>query len=139
MTVGEQDELVEVWSRLQTLVLGNNARVEVTEALGLSFVKVRALRRLLPGPLAMHELATAMVTEKPYVTQIVDSLEKLDLVVRSVSAEDRRRRIVTLTESGRAVAERADAILMRPPAVLAALSPADRATLHRILSTLPSN
>jgi DNA-binding MarR family transcriptional regulator len=137
--VGERDDLAEVWARMQALVLRNNVRVEVTEALGLSFIKVRALRRLLARPLAMRELAVAMVTDKPYATQIVDELEQLGLVTRTVSDDDRRVRIVTLTESGRVAAERAEQILNRPPAELTALSPDDVVTLRRILAALPSN
>jgi len=109
VTVDERDDLVDVWGRIKTLVLQNNVRVEVSEALGLSFIKIRALRKLLARPLAMRELAAELVTDKPYVTQIVDSLEKMGLVTRSVSEEDRRRRIVKLTESGRVAAGRAAA------------------------------
>jgi DNA-binding MarR family transcriptional regulator len=135
--VGEQDDLAEVWGRIRTLVLNNNVRVEVSDALGLSFTKIRALRRLLARPLTMRELAAELVTDKPYVTQIVDNLEEMGLVTRSVSPEDRRLRIVTLTEPGRAAAERAEEILNRPPAALAALPPDDLAVLNRILGTLP--
>jgi DNA-binding MarR family transcriptional regulator len=137
--VGERDDLVDVWGRIRTLVLNNNVRVEVSEALGLSFVKIRALRRLLARPLTMRELAAELVTDKPYVTQIVDNLEEMGLVTRSISAEDRRRRIVTLTEPGRLAAERAEEILNRPPAALAALRPEDLAALNRILGALPSD
>jgi DNA-binding MarR family transcriptional regulator len=137
--VGERDDLVDVWGRIRTLVLNNNVRVEVSEALGLSFVKIRALRRLLARPLTMRELAAELVTDKPYVTQIVDNLEEMGLVTRSISAEDRRRRIVTLTEPGRVAAERAEEILNRPPAALAALRPEDLAALNRILGALPSD
>jgi len=137
--VGERDDLVDVWGRIRTLVLNNNVRVEVSEALGLSFVKIRALRRLLARPLTMRELAAELVTDKPYVTQIVDNLEEMGLVTRSISAEDRRRRIVTLTEPGRVAADRAEEILNRPPAALAALRPEDLAALNRILGALPSD
>jgi DNA-binding MarR family transcriptional regulator len=135
--VTEPDDLAEVWGRMMTLVLRNDVRVEVSEALGLSYIKTKALRGLLARPLAMRELAAELVTDKPYVTQIVDSLEEVGLVTRSVSPEDRRRRIVTLTESGRAAAERAQEILKRPPPALAELPPDDLATLHRILAALP--
>ncbi|MEO5878251.1 MAG: MarR family transcriptional regulator [Streptosporangiaceae bacterium] len=137
MTVGERDDLAEAWVRIKDLVLQNNVRVEVSEALGLSFIKVRALRRLLAGPLAMRELAAELVTDKPYVTLVVDALEHKGLVARTVSPHDRRRRIVTLTEAGRAAAERAEEILNRPPAALAALSPDDLAELNRILGAPP--
>jgi DNA-binding MarR family transcriptional regulator len=131
------DDLAEVWSRMKALVLRNDLRAEVTEALGLSFVKTRALRRLLPEPLAMRDLAAELMTDKPYVTLIVDHLEQLGLVTRGISPDDRRRRIVTLTESGRAAAERSVEILNRPPEGLTALPPEDLATLNRILGAVP--
>lgn len=139
MTVAERDDLAEVWSRLQSLVLRNDMRSEVSETLGLSFAKARALRRLLPGPLTMRELAEALSTDKPYLTLIVDSLEELGLVTRNISPQDRRARIVTLTEPGRQTAERAEEIVNRPPASLSDLPPEDLATLNRILRTLPDN
>lgn len=131
------DDLVEVWGQIRALVLRKDMRNEVVETLGLSFIKTRALRRLLPRPLAMRELAAELSTDKPYVTLIVDQLEELGLVTRTISPEDRRRRIVTLTETGRVAAARADEILNRPPASLAALPPEDLAELRRILRGLP--
>lgn len=130
-------DLAEVWSRMKSLVLRNDLRAEVTEELGISFVKSRALRRLLPGPLAMRELAAELMTDKPYVTLIVDHLEELGLVTRGISPDDRRRRIVTLTPAGRAAAERSVQILSRPPEGLVALSARDLATLNRILGAVP--
>lgn len=137
--MAERDDLADVWSRIQSLVLRNDMRAEVSETLGLSFVKARALRRLRPGPLTMRELAEALSTDKPYLTLIVDSLEELGLVTRTISPQDRRSRIVELTETGRQTAERADEIVNRPPAALSALAPEDLADLARILRSLPDN
>lgn len=124
------------WDRLRTLVHDDNRRAEVSAALGLSFVKIKALRRLLVRPMPMRELAEALVTDKPYVTQIVDALAERGLVVRTVDEHDRRCRIVTLTEAGREAALRSEEILTRPPAGLARLSERDLAELNRILDTL---
>jgi len=132
-----EDDLTFVWGRIRALVLAKDIRNEVAEQLGLSFAKTRALRRLLHRPLAMRELAEEMSTDKPYATLIVDQLEELGLVTRTISPEDRRRRIVTLTDTGRVIAERADEILNRPPAGLAGLAPGDVAELRRILGTIP--
>jgi DNA-binding MarR family transcriptional regulator len=105
---------------------------------GLSFVKVKALRRLLVRPMPMRDLAAELVVDKPYMTQVVDALEERDLVLRTVDARDRRCRIVSLTEEGRATAERSEEILTRPPAILDQLSDVDLAELTRILSSLPT-
>lgn len=131
------DDLIDVWGRMRALVLRKDMRNEVAEQLGLSFAKARALRRLLARPLVMRELAEELSTDKPYATLIVDQLEELGLVTRTISPEDRRRRIVTLTETGRAAAERAQEILTRPPAALVALPAEDIAEMRRILGAIP--
>ena len=136
--IGRDQELRLVWDRIRTMVYDDNRRAEVSAAVGLSFVKVKALRRLLVRPMPMRDLAAELVVDKPYMTQVVDALEERGLVLRTVDARDRRCRIVSLTEEGRATAERSEEILTRPPVVLDQLSDPDLAELTRILSSLPT-
>lgn len=131
-------DLRYAWDRIRTMVYDDNRRGEVSATLGLSWVKIKALRRLKAGPMTMRELAEALVTDKPYITQIVDALESRGLVTRSVDVHDRRCRIATLTEAGREAAWRSEEILTRPPAALARLSERDLAELTRILASIPS-
>ncbi|MBR7831418.1 MarR family transcriptional regulator [Actinospica sp. MGRD01-02] len=135
---GRDQDLRLVWDRIRTMVYDDNRRAEVSAEVGLSFVKVKALRRLLARPMPMRELAAQLVVDKPYMTQVVDALEQRGLVVRTVDARDRRCRIVSLTEAGRATAERSEEILTRPPAILAGLSDEDLGQLTRILMSLPA-
>ncbi len=130
--------LSRVWAEMRALVLEDDRRKEVADALGMSFSRAKALRRLLSGPLTMRELTDLLGTEKPYTTLVVDDLEGRGYVRRTVHPGDRRRRIVTLTEAGRAAAERADGILARPPRALAALSPDDLAALDRVMAAIGS-
>ena len=132
-------EMRYAWQRIRALFYDDNRRGEVSASIGLSWVKVKALRRLLAGPMTMRELAQALATDKPYITQVVDALEKRGLVTRSVDTRDRRCRIATLTEAGRETALRSEEMLTRPPEVLAALSDRDLAELGRILARLPSS
>ena len=132
-----EQELRLAWDRMRTMVFDNNRRNEVSVAVGLSFVKVKALRRLLVRPMPMRELAAELVTDKPYATQIVDALEKRGLVLRTVDPQDRRCRIVSLTEAGREAAQLSEEILTRPPAFLDELSDEDLGALTRILAKLP--
>ena len=134
---GRDQDLRLVWGRIRTMIYNNDRRNEVSTAVGLSFVKVNALRALLVRPMAMRDLAAELGVDKPYVTQIVDALEERGLVVRAVDVHDRRCRIASLTEQGRATAERSEEILTRPPTFLRELSDADLAELTRILSSLP--
>jgi DNA-binding MarR family transcriptional regulator len=125
-----------VWAAMCELVLDNERRREVVDAVGLSFGRVRALRRLLGGPLSMGELASALTIDAPNATTVVDDLEELGLVRRGPHPTDRRAKLVELTRRGRDVARRADVVLARPPAALLALEPTDLETLARILEPL---
>jgi DNA-binding MarR family transcriptional regulator len=132
-----QDEAQRrVWVEMWTLVHGDNRREEASAVLGLSFIKIKALRRLLTRPMSMRDLALELGTDKPYVTQIVDALEERGLVLRAVADYDRRCRIASLTEQGRETAVRSEEILTRPPAGLRRLSERDLAELGRILGEI---
>jgi DNA-binding MarR family transcriptional regulator len=126
-----------VWRNLRTLVLEQNeGRKETVEALGMSFFRVKALRRIAAQPSRMSELAAALGTDRPYLTLVVDDLVRRGLVERHQDPADRRSKIVTATGAGRAAAARADAILGTPPAALRTLSAEDLAVLDRITSAL---
>jgi DNA-binding MarR family transcriptional regulator len=122
-----------VWFLLCDLVLDNERRREVAEAVGLSFGRVRALRRIARREMSMSELAAALTIDKPNATVVVDELESLGLVRRRPHATDRRAKVVEATRKGKELARRADAILATPPAALAGLDGEDLATLQRIL------
>lgn len=125
------------WQGMRELVLNRfDKRKAVSEALGMSFVRGKALRRLAKGPLTMRELAEKLATDKPYTTLVVDDLERRGLIERSVHPTDRRQRVVTATEAGVAAARVAEAILGAPPPILAALPPEDLAALDRIVARL---
>jgi DNA-binding MarR family transcriptional regulator len=110
-----------VWSSMCDLVLDNERRREVSEAIGMSFSRIKAIRRLARQPMSMRELATALGIDPPYATVVIDDLESQGLVGRRSHPTDRRAKIVEVTRKGRAVARRADAILGTPPPGLQAL------------------
>ncbi|MEV6672688.1 MarR family transcriptional regulator [Streptomyces sp. NPDC051162] len=125
------------WQNLREVVLGGNERrKEVVEALGMSFFRVKALRRIAQGPMTLRELADQLLTDRPYTTLVVDDLEKRGLVERTPNPADRRSKIVSVTPEGRSAADRANRILGSPPAALLALPPEDLAVLDRIASRL---
>ncbi|MEV4891276.1 MarR family transcriptional regulator [Nonomuraea sp. NPDC055795] len=133
----DQEAVARVWAAMYDLVLRQeDRRKEVAETLGVSFFRVKALRRLLAGPKTMRELTADLSTDKPYTTLMVDDLEQRGYVTRSVSPDDRRSKIVTLTPEGTAAAEAAERILARPPRSMLALDPADLAALDRIMTSL---
>jgi DNA-binding MarR family transcriptional regulator len=134
---GHAEAAAQAWTAMRTLVLdAHDRRAAVSEALNLSFIRVKALARLVAGPLTMGELAGQLGTDPPYTTVVVDDLERRGLVRRSTSPDDRRVKIVTITESGAEAAAIADRILSEPPPVLAALGAGELAELTRILNRL---
>jgi DNA-binding MarR family transcriptional regulator len=124
------------WRAMSDLVLDHDRKVAVAEALGMSFARVRALRRLAEQPQTLRALAARLVADPPYVTLIVDDLEKRGLAQRIPHPDDRRAKLVRLTAAGRAAAARADAILDEPPAALGDLPDEDLAALVRVLERL---
>lgn len=57
-------------------------------------------------PMSQNELSKEMHLSNQTVTSVVDNLEKRGLVTRSIAENDRRKRLVTLTEEGRVVGRR---------------------------------
>jgi DNA-binding MarR family transcriptional regulator len=126
----------EAWLLMCDLVLDHGRRREVAEALGMSFARTRALRRLARRPMSMRALAAALDTDPPNATVIVDDLEALGLVRREPHPTDRRAKVVEATSKGKELARRADEILSTPPAAIAALDAGDLETLLRILAVV---
>ena len=124
----------EVWTLMSDLVLDNQRRRQVSEAVGLSFSRTRAVRRVAEKPMSMGELAAALGIDRPNATVLVDDLETQGLVRRRPHPTDRRAKLVEATRKGKGLARRADEILGTPPAALSALSAEDLEALRRILS-----
>jgi DNA-binding MarR family transcriptional regulator len=126
----------EVWLLMSDLVLDNTRRREVSEALGMSFGRARAVRTLARGPMSMSELAAALGIDKPNATVVVSELEAQGLARRRPHPTDGRAKVVEATRKGKELARRADVILATPPAGLSALGPEELATLRRILDSV---
>jgi DNA-binding MarR family transcriptional regulator len=131
------DPAISAWQSMRSLVLDlHDRRGAVSVAIGMSYLRAKALRLLLPRPLPMGELGSALGTDAPYITVIVDDLEKRGLVRRQVNPADRRSKLVQVTTAGRAVARKADEIQSVPPAALGALTEAELTTLEATLRRL---
>jgi DNA-binding MarR family transcriptional regulator len=133
----EYERAAAVWRAMLALVHErHDRRKEVCEALDLSFVRVKALRRLAGEPMTMRELAGRLQTDAPYTTLVVDDLERRGLVLREPHPSDRRAKLVTATELGRREAARAEEILTQPPPQMLALDPAELDELARLVAKL---
>lgn len=126
----------EVWLLMRDLVLDNERRREVADALGISFARSRAIRRLARRPMSMGELAAALAMDPPNATVLVNDLESLGLARRRPHPTDGRAKVVEATRKGKDMARRADAILGTPPPALGALSADDLEALRRILESV---
>jgi DNA-binding MarR family transcriptional regulator len=128
-----RDPAQDVWLLMSDLVLDNQRRREVTDALGMSFGRSRALRRLARKPLSMGELASVLGIDPPNATTLVADMESQGLVRRRPHPTDGRAKLVEPTRKGRQLARKADNILATPPPALSALPPEDLDTLRRLL------
>lgn len=132
----DEDLARRAWRAMSDIVLDHDRKAAASEALGLSFARVRALRQLAAQPHTLRALAERLLADPPYVTLIVDDLEERGLVQRMPHPEDRRAKLVQLTAAGRAAATRADGILDEPPAALRDVPAEDLAVLLRVLERL---
>jgi DNA-binding MarR family transcriptional regulator len=136
MSGDRQAELAdEVWRGLTALVFDNRDRWRraVIEQTGLPFSRVRVLKRLARQPLSVKQLAYAATVDAPAATVAVNDLEELGLVVREIDPANRRSKLVSLTEAGRALLARIDRVEDPAPDALAALDVEDLEALRAIL------
>ena len=124
----------EAWLLMSDIVLYNERRREVAEALGISFGRARTVRRVARRPMSMGELAAELGIDPPNATTVVGDLEKMGLLRRRPHPTDGRAKLVEATRKGKARAKRADELLATPPASFSDLSDEELETLRRILS-----
>jgi DNA-binding MarR family transcriptional regulator len=133
----QQESAQRIYDVMRRLVLeADDRKQRVVDALGMSYIRSRALRALAVEPIRMSELAARLVTDKPYTTLVVDDLEQRGLVVREQDPDDRRCKVVKITDAGREAAGVATRIITAPPKELVGLPSEDLATLDRILAKL---
>jgi DNA-binding MarR family transcriptional regulator len=126
----------EVWMLMSDLVLDHDRRRKVTDAVGMSFSRARAVRRVARKPMSMRELAAALDIDPPNASTLVNDLEEQGFLRRRPHPADRRAKLVEATRKGKALARRADEILGTPPEALTRLSDEDLAVLARILASI---
>jgi len=124
----------DVWRAMASLVIDNRDgwKRAVIEQTGLPFSRIRILKRLRQ-PLTVKQLAHAATMDAPATTVAVNDLEDRGLVVRETDPTNRRCKVVSLTDAGREVVARIDAVEDPAPNALAALDPAQLKALKAIL------
>jgi DNA-binding MarR family transcriptional regulator len=107
--VASAEELTEalaaVWAHLTR---GSSTDLfRVVDELGMSFTQVKMLFLLEDGrEHSLSELAAGLSLSLPAASRAVDGLIQRDFVTRRESAEDRRSRLIALSDPGREVVAR---------------------------------
>jgi DNA-binding MarR family transcriptional regulator len=107
------------------------------EAMGLSKVMAQFLAAICqspPGP--TNQLATRFGVDPAWVTDIVDRLEARGELVRRQTPDDRRVKILEVTESGRETFRTMEAMFATPPPELLDAPREDLLALVRIAELL---
>jgi DNA-binding MarR family transcriptional regulator len=129
-------EADRIWQVLVGMVIDTRGdwRRRVSEATGLPFTRLRALRRIGEEPMTLSALAHSMSTDAPAATVTVNDLERRGLVTREEHPDDRRAKLVTITAAGRAILRTYKSVSDHAPEPLASLSPADLKILARLVA-----
>ncbi len=128
----------QVWRMMSAVVIDNKDawRRAAVNRTGLPFSRIRILRRLSRHPMTVKQVAEAATLDAPAATVAVNDLESRGLVSRAIDPENRRCKLVSLTDAGRKVVAILDEIEDPAPPALAELGSQDLAALHRILAKL---
>ncbi len=82
---------------------------------------------------SMGEMARGIGCDPSYITALVDDLDERGLARREPAPDDRRVKIIVLTDEGRAVATEIERVLSVPPTAFSALSPSELRQLRDLL------
>lgn len=122
-------EQMEFWRRVVAVYMGILPELEgeLQKAGGLSFFEFQVLEHLsaVPGPMSMSQLAARCNSSLSRLSHVARKLEARDLLVRSISSEDKRVTIAELTTSGRQLEQDTRGVYHRAieQRILHALSP----------------
>jgi DNA-binding MarR family transcriptional regulator len=135
----QADRMAAVTSvmRVQQMLLAEIERV--LRPFGLTFASFEALRLLAftrHGQLPMGKIGERLMVHPASVTNTVDRLEARGLVRRRPAAEDRRRILAEITDTGRDLVEPATEALNRADFALPGIDPRTAAEITALLRTI---
>lgn len=114
--------------------------LQETEPFGITPVQYAALRTVgnMPG-IDQRTLARTIGFDTSTIAGVIDRLESRALMIRKVSPQDRRARLLTLTDKGRALLDAVvPSILRAQDRMLNALPKKERSEFMRMLNVLVS-
>ena len=139
--VSDADVATRAWTALYAFVEAQGRHAELAEELGFSLGggRGKVLTRLGEGPRSLRDIAADIGVDAPYATVIVDKLESHGLVERRPHPDDRRRKLVALTDAGQDALAAVDQILRRPPDAMNRLSERQRQILLDLVTELTAD
>jgi DNA-binding MarR family transcriptional regulator len=127
----------EAWKTMVDLLFSGQVHGRMGEACGAIGVPPGAMKILFhlePGEgVPMRELAEHMGVDASYVTGLADALEERGLVERRPNPNDRRVKMLVLTDAGVAGRQRASELMYQPPESFNALTAAEQRDLRDLL------
>jgi DNA-binding MarR family transcriptional regulator len=125
----------EAWSLIAELFTSQRSRfLAIATEFDLAPAQLGALKALDPDqPLPMRELACALRCDNSNVTGIVDRLEDRGLVERRPSPDDRRVKMLVVTEKGAELRAKVKQRMEEPPEALERLSAEDQRLLRDLM------
>jgi len=128
----------EVWRVMASLVIDNRDgwKRAVVEQSGLPFSRIRILKRLSRQSMTVKQLAHAAAMDAPATTVAVNDLEYRGLVVRETDPNNRRCKLVSLTDAGRGIVRTIDAVDDPAPDSLSALDDTELKELKAIIDKI---
>jgi DNA-binding MarR family transcriptional regulator len=85
---------------------------------------------------SMGDMARGIGVDPSYITALVDDLDQRGLARREPAPDDRRVKIIVLTDEGRKLGQEIDAVLSVPPTAFKALSSAELRQLRDLLDKI---
>ncbi|HWC21922.1 MAG TPA: MarR family transcriptional regulator [Flexivirga sp.] len=130
---------VAVWLNLHALVmdhkwLSRDLLHDRTD--GMPWSGYRVLRRVEDGPRSQGEIAELMGIDAPAVSGLVGDLVARKYVDRTADPTDGRRKLVGITDSGRAVLEGLRSVTDVVPPPVASLTAAELRELTRLIDKM---
>jgi DNA-binding MarR family transcriptional regulator len=119
------------------VLIAERAKADFAETVAPFGMPVHLARAilLLDTPAPMRELADQLACDRSYVTGLADKLEERGLVTR-VTGEDRRVKLLALTESGTTLRNEISDTVAERSMVLRRLNDTERKTLAPLLERL---
>jgi DNA-binding MarR family transcriptional regulator len=132
----EEDPGREAWMLLIQMFRSQRREMAAIEnEVGLNMAQFHLLKAISsPQGAPMSELAESLFCDAAYVTGLVDKLEDRGLVQRLPNPEDRRVKLIALTEAGAVARKGMMSRISRPPSFIESMPIEDKRALYDIFA-----